>query len=203
MRKGNARTPQVVKWLLNHRKHGYYWDSTRDTASVIAALSTHLQASGEKNADYDLEILVDGVVKKKVHVDKKNLYAVNGDLTLEGNEVGGGKHTVTIRRSGEGAVYFPNPQKWGAPDRTDRPATLSTTASCCWCGRGMPTRVRCLVLRRPLHARHASSRRSARSCFCRRLVVCLRAEEARSGSADDRAGKDDRAEGCPRGPRRR
>ncbi|MDP2343065.1 MAG: alpha-2-macroglobulin family protein [Deltaproteobacteria bacterium] len=106
IRKGDARTPLVVKWLLNRRKHGWYWDSTRDTASVIAALSTHMQASGERNADYDLEILVDGKVRKQVHVDKKNLYAVNGDLTLEGHELSGGKHTVTIRRTGEGAVYF-------------------------------------------------------------------------------------------------
>lgn len=106
MRKGDKRTASVVKWLLNHRKHGYYWDSTRDTASVIAALAKNMQASGERNANYDLEILVDGVVKKKVHVDKKNLYVQSGDLTLQGAELTGGKHTVTIRRTGEGAVYF-------------------------------------------------------------------------------------------------
>ncbi len=106
IRPGDRAAPLVVKWLLNHRKHGYYWDSTRDTASVIAALANHMKVSGERNADYDLEILVDGKVMKKQHINKKNLYVVNGDLTLEGNQLDGGKHTITIRRTGEGAVYF-------------------------------------------------------------------------------------------------
>ena len=39
-------------------------------------------------------------------IDKKNLYAVNGDLTLEGDALKGGSHTVTVRRTGTGAVYF-------------------------------------------------------------------------------------------------
>ena len=65
-----------------------------------------MKVSGERNADYDLEILVDGKVMKKQRINKKNLYVVNGDLTLEGNQLDGGKHTITIRRTGEGAVYF-------------------------------------------------------------------------------------------------
>jgi uncharacterized protein YfaS (alpha-2-macroglobulin family) len=99
-------TPGVVKWLLNHRKNGWYWDSTRDTAQVIAAFANHMQVSGERRPNYDLEILVDGVVKKKVHVDSKNMFAVDADLTLTGKEVGGGKHKITVRKTGEGAVYF-------------------------------------------------------------------------------------------------
>lgn len=106
LRKGDARTPAVVKWLLHHRKHGSYWDGTRDTATVVAALAGHLQLSGERSADYDLEILIDGALKKKVHIDKKNLYVQGGDLTLAGQELTSGAHTVTIRRRGEGAVYF-------------------------------------------------------------------------------------------------
>lgn len=106
IRPKDAITPGVVKWLLNHRKNGWYWDSTRDTAQVIAAFANHMQVSGERKPDYDLEILVDGVVKKKVHIDSKNMFAVDADLTLSGKEVSGGKHKITVRKTGEGAVYF-------------------------------------------------------------------------------------------------
>ncbi len=106
IRPGDPAAPQVVKWLLNHRKHGFYWDSTRDTAQVVAAFANHMQVSGERHPDYDLEILVDGAVKKKVHVDAKNMFLVDGDLRLHGKEIGGGKHTITVRRTGQGAVYF-------------------------------------------------------------------------------------------------
>jgi alpha-2-macroglobulin len=99
-------TPQVVKWLLNHRKHGWYWDSTRDTARVIAAFANHMQVSGERKADYDLEILWDGAVKKRVHVDGKNMFTAAQDLVLEGAVLEGGKHTITVRRKGQGAVYM-------------------------------------------------------------------------------------------------
>jgi hypothetical protein len=106
IRPKDAVAPQIVKWLLNHRKNGWYWDSTRDTAQVVAAFANHMQVSGERRPDYDLEILVDGAVKKKVHVDAKNMFLVDADLTLEGKELGGGKHTITVRKSGQGAVYF-------------------------------------------------------------------------------------------------
>lgn len=106
IRPKDAVAPQVVKWLLNHRKNGWYWDSTKDTAQVVAAFANHMQVSGERKPDYDLEILVDGVVKKKVHVDGKNMFFVDADLSLEGRELPGGKHTITVRKTGEGAVYF-------------------------------------------------------------------------------------------------
>jgi hypothetical protein len=98
--------PQIVKWLLNHRKHGWYWGSTRDTSSVVAAFANHMQVSGERKPDYDLEIALDGVVKKKVHVTAQNMFTVDTDLHLAGKELGGGKHTITVRKNGDGAVYF-------------------------------------------------------------------------------------------------
>jgi uncharacterized protein YfaS (alpha-2-macroglobulin family) len=104
--KDNTAAPGVVKWLLNHRKHGWYWNSTRDTASVIAAFANHMQVSGERRPDYDLTISVDGKPMKTVHVDAKNMYFVDTDLRLHGKELGGGKHTITISKKGEGAVYF-------------------------------------------------------------------------------------------------
>lgn len=106
MKRGDKVAPRIVKWLLNHRKNGYYWRSTRDTASVVAAFADHMQKSGERRADYDLDILLDGEVVKTVHVDKDNLFTFDNVFALEGAALTSGKHTLTFRRRGKGAVYF-------------------------------------------------------------------------------------------------
>ena len=98
--------PRVVKWLLNHRKHGYYWDSTRDTAQVIAAFANHMQTAGERRTDYDLEILLDGQVVKSLHIDRTNLYTYDAEAVVVGDALGSGDKKLTVRKKGEGAVYF-------------------------------------------------------------------------------------------------
>jgi len=102
----SATAPRVVKWLLNHRKHGYYWDSTKDTAQVIAAFSNHMQKAGERRTDYDLEILLDGKVVKTVHIDRTNLYTFDAEAIVDDAALGHGEKTLTVRKKGEGAVYF-------------------------------------------------------------------------------------------------
>ena len=106
MRPGSEAAPRVVKWLLNHRKNGYYWRSTRDTAAAIAALANHMQQSGSGRPDYDLDILLDGQVVKTVHIDETNLYTYDNTLVLEGEALTSGQHALTFRRRGNGAVYF-------------------------------------------------------------------------------------------------
>ena len=51
----NDLSPRIVKWLLNNRKNGTYWRSTRDTAQVIAAMAEYMRASGEGDPDYDAD----------------------------------------------------------------------------------------------------------------------------------------------------
>ncbi len=102
----DPRGPRLVKWLLNNRHNGWYWRSTRDTAITIASFAQYMKASGEQDVDYDLEVLIDGKVHKTVHIDKSNFLSYDGELVLEGSEVEGGDHELTIRRKGKGAVYY-------------------------------------------------------------------------------------------------
>jgi hypothetical protein len=106
IRPDDDRAPKIVKWLLNNRKNGWYWRSTRDTAIVIAAFAHYMRASRFDKTSYDLDVLIDGQVRKSVHIDAKSLLTFDGELRLHGAEVGGGKHTITFRRKGVGAVYF-------------------------------------------------------------------------------------------------
>ncbi len=103
----SAVAPQLVKWLLNNRRNGYYWRSTRDTTLCIAALSDFARASGEADPDYTLTLnFDDGAVVKQVRINRDNFLTYDSQMLLEGVTLGTGKHTLTLTREGRGAVYF-------------------------------------------------------------------------------------------------
>ena len=106
IRPKDQRASKIVKWLLNNRQNGWYWRSTRDTAIVIASFAHYMRTQRFDKTDYDLEILLDGKVLKKVHIDARNLLTFDGELRLAGAELTGGEHTLTLRRKGVGAVFF-------------------------------------------------------------------------------------------------
>jgi uncharacterized protein YfaS (alpha-2-macroglobulin family) len=106
IRPQDPRAPMIVKWLLNHRKHGWYWGSTRDSAVTIAAFAQYMRATKEDAPSYDLEVLLDGKRAKSVHIDAKNLLTFDGELRIPSSELASGKHQLTIRRKGTGPVYF-------------------------------------------------------------------------------------------------
>src|SRR5207237_7447942 len=80
----NDLAPRLVKWLLNNRRNGYYWRSTRDTALVIAALTDYLRASGEAAPDYALTLNLDGQPMKEIRVSKTSVFTFDNHLVLFG-----------------------------------------------------------------------------------------------------------------------
>ena len=100
------RAAGLVKYILNNRRHGTYWRSTRDTAYCIEALADYLAASGEAEPEMTIEILVDGKLHKSVKVDSSNLFNFDNKLILEGDALSSGEHVIEVRRVGNGPVYF-------------------------------------------------------------------------------------------------
>lgn len=99
--------PRLIKWLLNHREHGYYWRSTRDTALCIDAMSSYVTSTGESDADYTLTLDVDhGKFTKVVKITKANLLTHDNTFVIKGVELPAGKHTMTVRKQGVGALYL-------------------------------------------------------------------------------------------------
>ena len=98
--------PMLVKYLLNNRKHGTYWKSTRDTALVIEAMADYLDATDEAKPNMTVEVLVDGRLQKKVKITADNLFGFDNVMLLKGDAVKSGAHTVELRRSGTGPLYF-------------------------------------------------------------------------------------------------
>ncbi len=96
----------LVKYLLNNRKHTTYWKSTRDTAVVVEAFADYMAASGEDKPDLMLEVFFDKKKMKTVHIDADNLFAHDNKWVLEGDAITTGRHTLELKKSGKGPVYF-------------------------------------------------------------------------------------------------
>ena len=102
----NDLGPRLVKWLLNNRRSGHYWRSTRDTALVIAAMTEYMVVSGEAEPDYNLTVNIDGHPVRQIKVSNKNLFTFDNRVVLYGLQVEPGPHTVTLSKEGKGALYY-------------------------------------------------------------------------------------------------
>ena len=98
--------PRLVKYLLNNRRHGTYWNSTRDTAFCIEALADFLKASGEDRPEMTLKIDVDGQTKKEVKITPADLFSFDNGLALAGSALATGDHTISIRQERPRAIVF-------------------------------------------------------------------------------------------------
>jgi alpha-2-macroglobulin len=97
---------RLVKYLLNNRKHGTWWNSTRDTAMVVEAMADFITTTGEDRPDMTVEILIDGQLQKRVRITSDNFFSFDNVVLLQGDAVKTGQHRIEIRRSGTGPVYF-------------------------------------------------------------------------------------------------
>ncbi|MBL0058850.1 MAG: alpha-2-macroglobulin [Elusimicrobia bacterium] len=98
--------PQLVKYLLNNRRHASYWNSTRDTALVVEAFADYLQATGEDQPDMTVEVVVDGKTIKTVRIQPENLFTFDNKLVMEGAALTDGAHNVVLKKKGRGPLYW-------------------------------------------------------------------------------------------------
>ncbi|MFK7818435.1 MAG: alpha-2-macroglobulin family protein, partial [Planctomycetaceae bacterium] len=98
--------PAVARYLLNNRRHATWWSSIRDTALSVEALAEFTLASGEFEPDVQVEILVDGKVQKQLAINRDNLFSYDDRVTLSGDQLTSGRHTIEIRKSGTGPLYY-------------------------------------------------------------------------------------------------
>jgi uncharacterized protein YfaS (alpha-2-macroglobulin family) len=98
--------PGVVKYLLNNRRHGSYWNSTRDTALCIEAIAAYFHASGEAAPDLSVDILFDGKVRKSVRITPADLFSYESGLDLGPDSLADGPHTLEFRKTGKSPLYF-------------------------------------------------------------------------------------------------
>jgi uncharacterized protein YfaS (alpha-2-macroglobulin family) len=96
---------KAARWLVANRRNGYYWDSTKNTAFAIFALSDYLKVSRELSADYTVEVYLNDKQVLAGHFTSADA-AAGKPLTVElkGDQIAGSNQARVVKR-GPGALY--------------------------------------------------------------------------------------------------
>src|SRR6185437_8914746 len=97
--------PKVARWLVQNRRNGYYWLTTKETAFAIYGLTDYLKVSKELSPDYTFEVYLNGVKVAEQHVGASE--AANAQTVTvwkKGSEIGP-SNQIRIVKHGTGALY--------------------------------------------------------------------------------------------------
>ena len=97
----------AAQWLVLHRNDGYWWNSTEQTAMVLFGLVDYLASSQELNADFDVDVLLNGASIGKRHFTAADA-ASGADLTVDvaAAQLHPGGNAVQVTKHGAGRAYW-------------------------------------------------------------------------------------------------
>jgi len=98
--------PKIARWLVANRRHGYYWESTRDTTQAILGLTEYVRSSGELTADYSFEVYLNGesVLRRTVTAAEA---ATGQPLVIERRGAAlGAANQIRVVKRGNGTLFF-------------------------------------------------------------------------------------------------
>jgi uncharacterized protein YfaS (alpha-2-macroglobulin family) len=102
---GSPLLPKAARWLVQNRRNGYYWLSTKETAFAIYGLTDYLKVSKELSPDYVFEVYLNGVKVAEQHVGASE--ATNAQTVTvwkKGGEIGP-SNQIRIVKHGKGVLY--------------------------------------------------------------------------------------------------
>ncbi len=97
----------AAQWLVLNRTGGYWWDSTAQTAMVLFGLVDYMAASKELNADFDVDVLVNGASVAKRHFTAADATSGAGlSVDLPAEKLQPANNSVQIVKQGAGKAYW-------------------------------------------------------------------------------------------------
>lgn len=95
---------KIAQWLVNHRDSGYYWSSTKQTATVVYGLIDYLKMSGELNPKLAGSIKVNGEQVWNKELTQADALSLNlPGLRIVPKQA---SNKVEIESSGTGRLYW-------------------------------------------------------------------------------------------------
>ncbi|NOY05830.1 MAG: hypothetical protein GXO82_04235 [Chlorobi bacterium] len=95
----------AMRWLMAQRR-GNGWRSTRQTSTVISAVTDYLLAFPELEPEYHLAVSVNGSPVLSKDVKAEDVYQQADPLLIDKGRLKKGDNIVTIVKEGSGSVYL-------------------------------------------------------------------------------------------------
>ncbi len=115
---GSPVLPKAITYLINHRRDGYYWASTKQTAMVIYGLTDYLKVSGELKPDFAASVRVNGREVLSRRFGPADAFALKpASIRIPEAELPAGASSITVTKQGAGNLY------WSARAEFSRPAS--------------------------------------------------------------------------------
>ncbi len=98
--------PRAVRYLLDKRKQGDMWDSTRDTSSVLIALTAYLARTGEAGQTSDVRVSLNGRIVRELHFSPASIGDPDAVIEIPVQSLTLGENRVSIESNGRAPIYY-------------------------------------------------------------------------------------------------
>lgn len=113
--------PNAVRWLMTARSSGR-WETTQENVWAILALTDYMVATGELEADYDYEVLVNGSRLARASVSPATVaQPVRSQVPVSELRIGEDNDIIMDRTEGPGTLYYSAFLRYFLPAETMRP----------------------------------------------------------------------------------
>ena len=106
----DARNPLLAgaaQWLVLNRDGGYWWSSTEQTAMVLFGMVDYLAASQELNADFDVDVQLNGASIGKHHFTAADAASgTNLSIDVTPGQLHSQSNAVQVSKQGSGRAYW-------------------------------------------------------------------------------------------------
>jgi uncharacterized protein YfaS (alpha-2-macroglobulin family) len=113
--RSSGLVPKAALWLGQHRS-GDYWETTKQTAMVIAGLTDYLSLSGELANSSDVEAVINGTIAGQHHFSPADAFGAPWKIKVSSQQIGSGGQ-LTIRKTGNGITYWSAESQWYSADK--------------------------------------------------------------------------------------
>ena len=116
----NSPAPQVVRWLSEARL-GNAWNSTKDTAIAIMALTEYMNLRDEISPSLTATAVLNGKRVEKTRFTGKNVWDKETKIEIDPKQLVAGKNELTIEKAGKGRLYYSVACEYYTPSQTLAP----------------------------------------------------------------------------------
>jgi uncharacterized protein YfaS (alpha-2-macroglobulin family) len=101
----DPRIPNAVCWLLEHR-YGNHWESTRDTAMIIYALSDYLKHNKELQPSFTTTVTINRRKVATLHFEQNTIFQPEKVITIRSADIASNENIIQLTTTGTGTLYY-------------------------------------------------------------------------------------------------